>query len=98
MTPQNLFHYLNGAIELNNLDHLDSNNFNRIQSILKHMSFDNSAEGQFCLWLQGVMDLADDNQLSHRQFSKVIEKINNCSESQIPSHLSKLSDLPMVRC
>lgn len=82
MTPREFLHYLNGAIELGKIEQLFPDNFIIVNNLLEQVKVDASKESQFCLWLQGVMDSCESQELSVRQFEKVKQKLTTYLTTQ----------------
>ena len=96
MNAENFVHYLSGAIKLGGLNSVDYEKFHENKSTLENMKFDSSKESQFCLWLQGVLDISNNSKLSVEQFSKVISKINSLADPSFSNSAQKTrnSNLP----
>lgn len=104
MSPKDFVAYLNGAVELGNMNVLDGNKFSLVNEKLNTVKNENTPEGFFCTWLKGFMDAAENSELNAVQFTKVslklFEVVKNQSDSDkqvnVKPPISKLDN--KVRC
>ena len=82
MSPKDFVTYLNGAVELGNINALNSTNFSVVNEKLNVVKNEGTPEGVFCTWLKGFMEAAENPELSASQFSKVSVKLFEIVKNQ----------------
>lgn len=109
MSPKEFLIFLNGAIELGNINELDSENFKIVNEKLIEINNDNTPEGIFCTWLKGFMEAGEEPEVSVSQFNKITHKLFELKQEKtsedtkqssyvIEKTSSKLSKDNMMRC
>lgn len=82
MSPKDFVTYLNGAVELGNINALNSDNFAVVNEKLNAVKNEATPEGTFCTWLKGFMGASENSELSASQFSKVSLKLFEVVKNQ----------------
>ena len=75
MSPKEFVNFLNGAIELGNINQLDTNNFKIVNDKVIAIKNDSTPEGVFCTWLKGFLEAAENPSISPNQFAKITTKL-----------------------
>lgn len=82
MSPKDFVTYLNGAVELGNINALNSDSFAVVNEKLNAVKNEATPEGVFCTWLKGFMEATENSELSASQFSKVSVKLFDVVKNQ----------------
>ncbi len=82
MSPKDFVIYLNGAVELGNINALNSASFAVVNEKLNTVKNEGTPEGAFCTWLKGFMEASENSELSASQFSKVSVKLFDVVKNQ----------------
>lgn len=82
MNAKEFVNYLKGGIELGQLSELDEKNFNNVFQKLKTVKHEVSEEGNFCSWLQGVMDSSESATINEKKLNLIVEKMGNMNKTQ----------------
>lgn len=94
MEAKEFVNFLNGAIELGNVNQLDSNSFKIVNDKVIAIKNDSTPEGIFCTWLKGFLEAAENPTVSKNQFVKITTKLYEVSQ-QLDKKIDKKSD-PVV--
>lgn len=81
MNAKEFVNYLKGGIELGQLSEFDQNTFAKVAEKLKTVKHEVSEEGNFCTWLQGVLDTSDEPQVSAKKLVLITDKLNGVKTS-----------------
>lgn len=76
MNAKEFVNYLKGGIELGQLTQFDQNTFEKVVEKLKTVKHEVSEEGNFCTWLQGVLDTSDEPEVSAKKLALITDKLN----------------------
>lgn len=80
MSPKEFVNFLNGAIELGNINQLDNNSFKIVNDKVVIIKNDSTPEGIFCTWLKGFLEAAENPSVSPNQFVKITTKLYEVSQ------------------